>query len=253
MEYVLLSNTNCMVSRTALSIDSLENYPTEEGVSLIRKAYEGGINFYQISNDNKHLKEILGYSFYGMRKEVFIAVASCALDTISLQQEIISTLDTLNSTYIDIFSLHNDNFVPTKNTKDGLYTALLSAKADENIKSIGFSTSKLKLAEEALQSKLYNVIFLEFPLENSKLQDIINFFEKCKKQEVGLIIKHKTPISEEVDFSLIFGFLRKSENLIPMWKIKNQEDLQQVLYFESNPPEFTDKDLEEIEKKQDSN
>ena len=64
---------------------------------------------------------------------------------------------------------------------------------------------------------------------------------------------YEIPVSEELEFPLVFGFLRKSENLIPMWKIKNQEDLQQVLYFESNPPEFTDKDLEEIEKKQDSN
>jgi len=52
---------------------------------------------------------------------------------------------------------------------------------------------------------------------------------------------------------LIFGFLHKSENIIPMWNIENQEELQQILFFESNPPEFTDKDLEEIEKKQDSN
>ena len=235
-----------MVSRTALSIDSLENYPTEEGVSLIRKAYEGGVNFYQISDNNKHLKELLGYSFYGMRKEIFIAVASCALDTISLQQEIISTLDTLNSTYIDIFSLHNDNFVPKKDTKDGLYLSLLSAKADENIKSIGFSTSKLELAKEALESKLYDVIFFDFSLENSKIQEINNFFEECKKQEIGLIIKYKKPISEEVNFSLLFGFLRKSENIIPMWKIKNQEDLQQVLYFEANPPQITENVIEEI-------
>ena len=249
MEYVLLSNANCMVSRTALSTDSLENYPTEEGVSLIRKAYEGGINFYHVSNDSSHLKEILGYAFYGMRKEIFISVSTATNDNISLQQQIISTLDTTNSNYVDIFSIHKDDFVPTLETHDGLYPTLLSAKADENIKAIGFSTSKLDLARQALESKLYDVIFLEYSIGDSPLENDIAFFDECKKQEIGLIINYKTPVSDEIEFPLIFGFLRKHENLVPMWKIKNQEDLQQLLYFEAKPPQLNENYLEELAKK----
>jgi len=250
MEYVLLSKTNCMVSRTALSTDSLENYPLEDGVALMRKAYDGGVNFYHSSSQHK---EILGYAFHGMRKEVFISIESLASDSLTLQQEIIATLDSLNSSYIDVFSVQNNNFVPKKDSTDGLYTALLAAKADENVKSIGFSTKKFDLAKEALESKLYDVIFLETSIKSLDIKETINFIKNCKNNDIGLVINYEIPVSEELEFPLVFGFLRKSENLIPMWKIKNQEDLQQVLYFESNPPEFTDKDLEEIEKKQDSN
>lgn len=246
MEYVLLSNTNCMVSRTALSATSLKDSKTEDVVALLRKAYEGGINFYHTSEDNAVLKSSLGYAFYGMRKEVFISVSSSSKDTIEVQNQIIETLDALNSSYIDIFSIHKDDFVPKKHTNDGLYLALLSAKADDNIKSIGFSTSNLELAKEALDSKLYDVIILQYALGKTPTETEIQFFEECKKQETGLIINYEKLVSEEIEYPLIFGFLRKFENLISMWKIKNQEDLQQVFYFEANPPQITENVIEEI-------
>ena len=134
-------------------------------------------------------------------------------------------------------------------THDGLYPTLLSAKADENIKAIGFSTSKLDLAKEALETKLYDVIFLEYSIGDSPLENDIAFFEECKKQEIGLIINYKTPVSYEIDFSLIFGFLRKHENLVPKKKKKNQEDLQQLLYVEAKPPQLDENYLEELVKK----
>jgi aryl-alcohol dehydrogenase-like predicted oxidoreductase len=95
-----------MVSHSAFSIDSLKDINTEEGVSILRKAYESGINFYHTSNEALKQKEMLGYAFYGMRKEVFFSISSSASDSISLQQQIIQTLDSLNSNYIDIFSIH---------------------------------------------------------------------------------------------------------------------------------------------------
>ena len=246
MEYVLLSNANCMVSRTALSVNSLTDSKTEDIVMLLRKAYESGINFYHTAENDTILKSSLGYAFYGMRKEVFISVSSTSKDTIEVQNQIIETLDALNSSYIDIFSIHNNDFVPTKETKDGLYMVLRSAKADDNIKSIGFSTSNLELAKEALDSKLYDVIIYQYVLGDTPTEAEIEFFEKCKNHEIGLIINYATPISEEVEFPLIFGFLRKFENLVSIWKINNQEDLQQVSYFETKPPQITEKVIDEI-------
>ena len=52
---------------------------------------------------------------------------------------------------------------------------------------------------------------------------------------------------------MIFGFLHKSENIIPMWNIENQEELQQILFFESNPPQIDEKFLEEIENLKEEN
>jgi diketogulonate reductase-like aldo/keto reductase len=242
-----------MVSRTAFSTDSLEKLPIEEGVSLIRKAYDIGVNFYHIANESVKSKETLGYAFHGMRKEIFISVASSALENISLQQEIITTLDSLNSSYIDIFSIHNNSFVPKKNTLDGLYTTLLSAKADENIKAIGFSTNNLDLANEALESELYDLIILNVSLDNLIAQDVIKFSDSCRKKETSLIVNYNTPISEEPNLSLIFGFLRKSENIIPLWNITNQNNLQTLINFEANLPQFSEEDLEKLNRKQDSN
>jgi len=254
MEYLLLSNTNCMVSHSAFSIDSLKNINTEEGVSLLRKAYEGGINFYHTSDETLKTKEMLGYAFYGMRKEVFFSITSSALDSISLQQQIIQTLDGLNSNYIDIFSIHNNNFVPKKGSTDGLYTALLSAKADENIKHIGFSTNNLELAKEALISDLYDIVLVEYDFSQQELtKNDFDFIETAQNQQKGVIINFNHSVFSHNKFSLIFGFLHKSENIIPMWNIENQEELQQILFFESNPPQIDEKFLEEIENLKEEN
>lgn len=254
MDYLLLSNTNCMVSHSAFSIDSLKDINTEEGVSILRKAYESGINFYHTSNEALKQKEMLGYAFYGMRKEVFFSISSSASDSISLQQQIIQTLDSLNSNYIDIFSIHNNNFVPKKGSTDGLYTALLSARADENIKHIGFSTSNLDLAKEALASDFYDVIVLEYDFSQQKLtKNDFEFIEAAQNHQKGIIINFNHSIFNHNNFSLIFGFLHKSENIIPMWNIENQEELQQILFFESKPPQVDEKFLEEIENLKEEN
>ena len=39
----------------------------------------------------------------------------------------------------------------------------------------------------------------------------------------------------------------------PMWNIENQEELQQILFFESNPPQIDEKFLEEIENLKEEN
>jgi predicted aldo/keto reductase-like oxidoreductase len=243
-----------MVSHSAFSIDSLKDINTEEGVSILRKAYESGINFYHTSNEALKQKEMLGYAFYGMRKEVFFSISSSASDSISLQQQIIQTLDSLNSNYIDIFSIHNNNFVPKKGSIDGLYTALLSARADENIKHIGFSTSNLDLAKEALASDFYDVIVLEYDFSQQKLtKNDFEFIEAAQNHQKGIIINFNHFIYNHNNFSLIFGFLHKSENIIPMWNIENQEELQQILFFESKPPQVDEKFLEEIENLKEEN
>ena len=38
-----------------------------------------------------------------------------------------------------------------------------------------------------------------------------------------------------------------------MWNIENQEELQQILFFESNPPQIDEKFLEEIENLKEEN
>ena len=96
-------------------------------------------------------------------------------------------------------------------------------------------------------------LLLETP-PNPEMGDVgIPLFAFAKTLRMGppviaseLVKIIEADLSEEIEYPLIFGFLRKFENLISMWKIKNQEDLQQVFYFEANPPQITENVIEEI-------
>ena len=131
---------------------------------------------------------------------------------------------------------------------------ILAEKNRIPIKHIGFSTNNLELAKEALISDLYDIVLLEYDFSQQELtKNDFDFIETAQNQQKGVIVNFNHSVFSHNKFSLIFGFLHKSENIIPMWNIENQEELQQILFFESNPPQIDEKFLEEIENLKEEN
>ena len=47
---------------------------------------------------------------------------------------------------------------------------------------------------------------------------------------------------------LAYGFLLQYENVIPIWGVENQEELDQILYFNDHPPVIDDNFHNDVEK-----
>lgn len=249
MEYTLLGKTDLMTSRIAFSTVATDELSKEESVTLLRNAYESGINLFEADCSQNQVLEILGYAFFGMRKEVFISCKSTAQDQLQLQSDLIKSLDALNSNYVDILTIHNDIFVPSNKSNDGLFNALRLTKADGNAKLLGFSTHNIQLAKEALLLGCYDVITLSYELsliQNDETEAA--FFKDFINSDKALILRCAKENNIKVNVPILFGHLHTFENVIQLWPLKTNEDLQQILYFEKKPPEIDEKFLEELNK-----
>ncbi len=65
MEFISLGKTGLMVSRTAFGALPIQRVSDmEEAVRIIRRAYEGGINFFDTARAYSDSEKKLGYGFY---------------------------------------------------------------------------------------------------------------------------------------------------------------------------------------------
>ena len=68
----------------------------------------------------------------------------------------------LKTDYIDIYQFHNPSFCPKPGDGTGLYEAMLEAKAQGKIRHIGITNHRMSVAEEIIESGLYET--LQFPV-----------------------------------------------------------------------------------------
>ena len=45
---------------------------------------------------------------------------------------------------------------------------------------------------------------------------------------------------------LAYGFIRQFENVVPLWGIRTEEELNQILYFEAHPPVVDEQFFKEV-------
>ena len=254
MEYVALGSTNLLVSRTAFGAMSLDcseieafgDKAEEKVCSLVHQAYDGGINFFDTARSTPVCEQRLGKALHGIRKDVLLATKTDAQDAASLRKDLPESLLALETDSIDLYQLENPPFVPVKNGSDGLYDALLSFKKQGVIRHFGIVTEDLDLAREAILSGLYETVQFSFNMiTGSMAEDLVRL---CAEREVGCIAMQPLNGGLVRNIPLALGFLQQYENVVPVWGVHTQEELGQILYFNSHPPVIDDQFRKEVER-----
>ena len=79
MEYIGLGKSNLLVSRVGFGAMSLSEIDTEENAAiLIHKAYDAGINFFDISHSKVESEKRLGACLSGIRQHVILSTETNA-------------------------------------------------------------------------------------------------------------------------------------------------------------------------------
>lgn len=235
MEYIRLGNTGLMASRTAfgaLPIQRVADF--DEAASLLRAAYEGGINFFDTARMYTDSEEKLGLAFSEFRKDVLIATKTGARTAEELRKQLETSLANLQTDYIDLYQLHNPSFVPLPGGADGLYDALAAAKAAGKIRHFGITNHSRALAIEAIETGLYET--LQFPLSYLSSPEDEELARKCDAAEVGFIAMKALSGGLITNARAAFAWLRRYENAIPIWGIQRREELAEILSLEADPP-----------------
>jgi len=246
METIRLGRTNIKASRTAFGALPIQRVTFEQAKLILRKAYENGINFFDTARAYTDSEEKIGYALSGVRKQIFIATKSHAKDKKELLVHLEESLRKLKTDYVDIFQFHNPPAVPSFNDPDGIYQAAFDAKAQGKIRFIGISFHKLSAAIEAAESKKFDTI--QFPLSSLSSKEDLALVELCRKNDIGFIAMKALSGGLIMNAASTFAFLRQFGNVLPIWGIQCESELDEFLALESNPPVLDYAMMKEIDK-----
>lgn len=246
MEYVRLGKSNLMISRVALGAMSLNKIEDEEkAYELVRNAYNQGINFFDTSRNKSECEKILGDALGDIRSSVMIASKTSAQSGAEVRADLEESLNVMHSDFIDLYQYETDQFMPEANGIDGIYDALKSLKESGKIKSIGIATQDIDVAEKAVTSGLYDT--LQFPFSMISPDETRQIVQLCRDNDVGFIAMQPLCGGILTSIPLAYGFLHEYENVIPLWGVQSQEELDQILYFNEHPPVIDEKFKEDVE------
>ncbi|NNU75323.1 aldo/keto reductase [Clostridium estertheticum] len=238
MDKIKLGRTNLMVTRSGFGALPVQRVSFDEAKNILRKSYDNGINFFDTARAYSDSEEKIGYSLADVRKNIIIATKTHAKDRKTLLEHLQTSLKNLKTDYIDIYQLHNPDVLPDPKDPEGLYAGLLEAKKKGLIRFIGITNHKLKNAMDAAASGLYDTI--QFPLCSLSSDDDLLLIKECKKRNIGLIAMKALSGGLITDASSAFAFLRQFDNVVPIWGIQRETELDEFITLEKNPPLLDD-------------
>ena len=185
MGKVRLGSTEIIVNKTGFGGLPIQRISDEAAEKLLWMAYDAGINFYDTGKTYSDSEVKLGRVLSKVRDKVYIATKTPAKNAEDFWKDLELSLERLQTDYIDIYQFHNPPFCPKPGDGTGLYEAALEAKAQGKIRHIGISSHKLPIAEEIIDSGLYEV--LQFPFCYLASEKDLAIVDACKKADIGFI------------------------------------------------------------------
>ncbi|WP_298841496.1 aldo/keto reductase [Clostridium sp.] len=238
MDKIKLGRTNLMISRSGFGALPVQRVSFDVAKNILRKAYDNGINFFDSARAYSDSEEKIGYSLSDIRPNIIIATKTHAKDKKTLLEHLHTSLKNLKTDYIDIYQLHNPDVLPDPEDPEGLYAGLMEAKNMGLVRFIGITNHKLKNAMDAAESGLYDTI--QFPLCSLSSENDLLLIKKCKEKNVGLIAMKALSGGLITNAASAFAFLRQFDNVVPIWGIQRETELDEFISLEKNPPLLDD-------------
>lgn len=238
MAKVTLGKTGITVEKNSFGALPIQRISKKEAVKLLRKAYEHGVTFYDTARFYTDSEEKVGAAFAGMREKVYIATKTGAVTAEGFWKDLHTSLTNLQTDYIDIYQFHNPSFCPKPGDGSGLYEAMLEAKEKGMIRHIGITNHRLQVAHEAIDSGLYET--LQFPFCYLATEKDLELVEKCRQANMGFIAMKALSGGLITNSAAAYAFLAQYDNVLPIWGVQRERELDEFLSYIDNPPSMTE-------------
>lgn len=237
MQTVTLGTTDITVNKNGFGALPIQRITTQDAVRLLRKAYDAGITFFDTARFYTDSEVKLGEAFDGMRDKVYIATKTGAQTADAFQKDLETSLGNLRTDYIDLYQFHNPSFCPKPGDGTGLYEAMLQAKAEGKVRHIGITNHRLSVAEEAIESGLYET--LQFPFCYLSGEKELYLVKKCQEKNMGFIAMKALSGGLITNSAAAYAFLARYDNVLPIWGVQRESELDEFLSYIDNPPVMT--------------
>ena len=158
MATVLLGRTGIEVEKNGFGALPIQRIALDDAASLLQKAYEGGIRYFDTARSYTDSEEKLGAAFgNGLRQKLYIATKTPSQTAEGFWKDLETSLRLMRTDYIDVYQFHNPSFCPKPGDGTGLYEAMLEAKRQGKIRFIGLTNHRLPVAREAVELSLIHI------------------------------------------------------------------------------------------------
>jgi len=245
MNRIRLGRTGLVIGQSGFGAIPIQRISFDDARSLLTKAHENGVNFFDTARAYTDSEEKIGYALSAVRKDIIIATKSMGGDRDAVLRDLETSLKNLKTDYIDVYQLHNPQKLPDPNDPNSMYGALLEARTKGMIRFLGITNHRVGVALEAVTSGLYDTV--QFPLCTLSSTEDLTLIATCKEHDIGLIAMKALSGGLITNAASAFAFLRQYDNVVPIWGIQRESELDQFLDFENNPPALDEPMLKVIE------
>lgn len=243
MVTVTLGKTGITVNKNGFGALPVQRVTTEDAVYLLQKAFYNGMTFFDTARFYTDSEKKLGEAFSHIRERLYIATKTAAATAEEFWKDLETSLGYLKTDYIDIYQFHNPSFCPKPGDGTGLYEAMLEAKRQGKIRHIGITNHRLAVAREAIESGLYET--LQFPFCYLAADKDIELVRMCKEAGMGFIAMKGLSGGLITNSAAAYAFEAQYDNVLPIWGIQRERELDEFLSYINNPPEMTP-DIQEL-------
>ena len=246
MKMITLGTTGITVPQNAFGALPVQRVDLDTAVQILRRAYDGGMRFFDTARAYSDSEEKLGHAFEGMREKIFIASKTMGRTPKDFKEQLDTSLRLLKTDYLDIYQFHCVDQCYRPGDGTGMYECMLEAKEQGKIRHIGVTSHKLDVAKECIESGLYET--LQFPFSYISTEKELELVRMCKEHNMGFIAMKGLAGGLINNSRAAFAFMIQFDHVLPIWGIQKMSELEEWLSYMDQPPALDDEILSFIEK-----
>jgi aryl-alcohol dehydrogenase-like predicted oxidoreductase len=244
MKKVTLGRTKLTVGKDALGALPLQRDDRQTALALIHACLDAGMDFIDTARAYSDSEEKLGEALGGRREALILASKTMETTREGIRGDIETSLQKLRTDYIDIYQLHNPDFVPKPGDESGVYEELLALRGAGKLRFIGFTNHRLSLAREAALSGFYDTVQFPFSyLANEGERELVAF---CQRNNVGFIAMKALSGGLLRDVGLARKWLNGYGGVLPIWGLQHLSELEKLKAAMEDDSPLTPEETEKI-------
>ncbi|MCQ2431481.1 MAG: aldo/keto reductase [Clostridia bacterium] len=238
MKQVTLGSTKIIVPQNAFGALPIQRDTTDVAVGLLRRAYEGGMRFFDTARAYSDSEEKVGIASEGIRDRIILATKTMAKTPEQFWEQLDTSLRLLKTDHIDIYQFHCVDRCYQPGDGTGMYECMQEAKRQGKILHIGVTAHKLEVAFDCVNSGLYET--LQYPFSYLAAPREIELVNLCEEKNVGFIAMKGLAGGLIVHSAAAMAFMTQFDNVVPIWGIQRENELNEWLSYMDNTPVYDD-------------
>ncbi len=209
MNYRKNKRTGDRISEIGLGSSCIHEGGLSEGVKVLEKAYEGGINYFDLAAGDRKAFDIFASGLRGVRKNVFYQIHFGAdyskgeygwsLDLETVKRSIDMQLSVLGTDYIDYGFIHcqdeHSDWITYQ--KNGILDYILELKKQGVVHHMGLSSHTPAVINEILDTSMADMLMFSIKpaydyhhgeYANGSVDERAEIYARCEAEGVGITV-----------------------------------------------------------------